>query len=153
MQIFEMAAFSQLSTKLPASTFCQAIHGRPSVRIAKSRDGLHALKAHNIAVLPGDGIGPEIAEVAVELLKAAGKLEGEEFVFEEALIGGAAIDAVGKPLPEETLSTCIRSEAVLLAAIGGCVDIFDSPSDNSAGLFRPKAVGSRSESAIGGVQP
>lgn len=72
-----------------------------------------------ICVLPGDGIGPEIATVAVEVLKAAGVAEGVAFEFEEALIGGAAIDAVGEPYPAATFEACKRSDAVLLAAIGG----------------------------------
>ena len=76
--------------------------------------------AHRITLLPGDGIGPEIADVAVRILKAAGKQEGETFEVREALIGGAAIDATGQPLPAETLQACRDSDAVLLAAIGGC---------------------------------
>ncbi len=75
--------------------------------------------AHKITVLPGDGIGPEITKVALNALEAAGKLENEEFQFSEELVGGAAIDATGKPLPEQTLETCKQSDAVLLAAIGG----------------------------------
>lgn len=75
--------------------------------------------AHKITVLPGDGIGPEITKVALHALEAAGQLEQEQFDFSEQLIGGAAIDATGKPLPEETLHACKNSDAVLLAAIGG----------------------------------
>jgi isocitrate dehydrogenase len=74
---------------------------------------------HNIAVLSGDGIGPEIMSVALEVLKAAGQSHGEEFVFKSALIGGAAIDATGNPYPDETFEICKSSDAVLLAAIGG----------------------------------
>ncbi|EIE20960.1 3-isopropylmalate dehydrogenase [Coccomyxa subellipsoidea C-169] len=74
---------------------------------------------HHVAVLPGDGIGPEISKVAVALLKQAGQKEGVDFEFTEAAIGGAAIDATGSPLPEETLQICRQSDAVLLAAIGG----------------------------------
>ncbi len=72
-----------------------------------------------ITLLPGDGIGPEIMAVAVDVLKAVGAQLGLTFVFQEALIGGAAIDATGSPLPEETLAACRESDAVLLAAIGG----------------------------------
>jgi 3-isopropylmalate dehydrogenase len=75
--------------------------------------------SHNIAVLSGDGIGPEITAVALDVLKAAGSLHGEEFEFKEALIGGAAIDATGDPYPAETEAVCKASDAVLLAAIGG----------------------------------
>ena len=79
-----------------------------------------AASSHHIAVLPGDGIGPEITKVALQALTAAGSAEGANFSYEEAPIGGAAIDATGKPLPEETLDACKASDAVLLAAIGGC---------------------------------
>ncbi len=74
---------------------------------------------YRITLLPGDGIGPEIIPVAVEALKAVGKQFDLSFEFKEALIGGAAIDETGNPLPEETLDTCRNSDAVLLAAIGG----------------------------------
>jgi 3-isopropylmalate dehydrogenase len=76
-------------------------------------------KLHKICVLPGDGIGPEIMNVATKVLSAAGQKEGEEFQYTYELIGGAAIDATGSPLPDKTLSTAKSSDAVLLAAIGG----------------------------------
>lgn len=72
-----------------------------------------------IAVLPGDGIGAEIVPEAIKALQAVGQKFGHEFQFTEALIGGAAYDAVGHPLPESTLDTCRASDAVLLGAIGG----------------------------------
>lgn len=74
---------------------------------------------YRITLLPGDGIGPEIMAVAVDVLNAVGSQMDLAFKFEEALIGGAAIDETGEPLPEETLKTCKASDAVLLAAIGG----------------------------------
>lgn len=74
---------------------------------------------YSITLLPGDGIGPEIMEVAVDVLKLVGKQFNLNFQFETALIGGAAIDETGEPLPSHTLETCGRSDAVLLAAIGG----------------------------------
>ena len=73
----------------------------------------------HITLLPGDGIGPEIMSVAVEVLKAIASKHDLEFTFTAALIGGAAIDETGDPLPAETLSACRQSDAVLLAAIGG----------------------------------
>jgi 3-isopropylmalate dehydrogenase len=76
-------------------------------------------QTYRITLLPGDGIGPEIMAVAVDVLKELGSQEGLSFEFEEALIGGAAIDATGTPLPEETLKICKGSDSVLLAAIGG----------------------------------
>jgi 3-isopropylmalate dehydrogenase len=72
-----------------------------------------------ITLLPGDGIGPEIMAVAVKVLKAVGDTFDFAFEFQEALIGGAAIDATGEPLPAKTLETCKNSDSVLLAAIGG----------------------------------
>jgi len=74
---------------------------------------------YRITLLPGDGIGPEIITVTVEVLKVIGKQLNLSFEFQEALIGGAAIDSTGEPLPDATLATCRSSDAVLLAAIGG----------------------------------
>lgn len=74
---------------------------------------------YRIAVLPGDGIGKEVTSGAVEVLKAVGIRFGHEFTFEYGLIGGAAIDEAGTPLPEETLRLCRESDAVLLGAVGG----------------------------------
>lgn len=74
---------------------------------------------YKIAVLPGDGIGVEIVPEAVKALQAIGEKCGHEFQYTEALIGGAAYDEVGHPLPEATLDICRRSDAVLLGAIGG----------------------------------
>jgi 3-isopropylmalate dehydrogenase len=74
---------------------------------------------YRITLLPGDGIGPEILDVAVAVLNQVGTKLGIQFEFQEALMGGAAIDATGNPLPDETLDICRKSDAVLLAAIGG----------------------------------
>jgi 3-isopropylmalate dehydrogenase len=76
-------------------------------------------QSFRITLLPGDGIGPEIIAVATRILNQVGPQHDIEFDFTEALLGGAAIDATGVPLPEETLSACKQSDAVLLAAIGG----------------------------------
>ena len=76
-------------------------------------------KQHRITLLAGDGIGPEIISVAVDVLNAIALKHDLEFSYTKALIGGAAIDETGEPLPEETLSACRDSDAVLLAAIGG----------------------------------
>ena len=74
---------------------------------------------YRIAVLPGDGIGPDITEQAQKVLDAVGVKFGHSFSYEEAPVGGAAIDATGNPLPDETLAMCKDSDAVLLGAIGG----------------------------------
>ena len=71
-----------------------------------------------IAVLPGDGIGPEVVAEAVKVLKRVEEVHGHTFSFEEGLIGGVAIDKTGSPLPDEVLTMCQASDAVLLAAVG-----------------------------------
>ena len=72
-----------------------------------------------ICLLPGDGIGPEILAEGVKVLKAAAEKFSHDFTFDTALIGGAAIDGAGDPLPEETVRTCRAADAVFLAAVGG----------------------------------
>lgn len=72
-----------------------------------------------IAVLPGDGVGPEVTREACRTLAQVGRQYGQEFEFNEQRIGGVAIDATGKPLPEATLRACRHSDAVLLGAVGG----------------------------------
>lgn len=117
----------------------------PGVRLPRAHRSLpiqHSLVVHagqnfKIAVLPGDGIGPEITKVALRALQAAGQKANVSFSFSEALIGGAAIDATRQPLPDETLEQCKSSDAVLLAAIGGwvaCLYLADA-----ASMLRPPA--------------
>ncbi len=77
------------------------------------------MKHYNIALLRGDGIGPEIVDSAVRVLQAVGEKYGIQFTFTPYLIGGAAIDSCGKPLPEETVKGCLGSDSVLLGAVGG----------------------------------
>lgn len=77
------------------------------------------MSSFEIALLKGDGIGPEIVDSAVEVLKKVGDLFNHSFVFEEGLIGGSAIDREGTPLPQKTVEICLRSDAVLLGAVGG----------------------------------
>ena len=72
-----------------------------------------------ITILPGDGIGPEVVEAATTVLEAVGGRHGHTFHLSEHLIGGCAIDAVGNPLPAETLNACEAADAVLLGAVGG----------------------------------
>lgn len=74
---------------------------------------------YRITLLPGDGIGPEIMAVAVDVLKVVGHQFNLNFEFQKAPIGGVAIDTTGEPLPTETLEMCRNSNAVLLGAIGG----------------------------------
>ena len=71
-----------------------------------------------IAVLSGDGIGPEIMQQGVAVLNAIARKYSHEFLYEEALVGATAIDAVGDPYPEATHDVCMRADAVLFAAVG-----------------------------------
>ncbi|MBQ7879866.1 MAG: 3-isopropylmalate dehydrogenase [Clostridia bacterium] len=77
------------------------------------------MKQYKIGLLRGDGIGPEIVDSAVRVLKAVGDKFDLSFTFTPYLIGGAAIDACGQPLPEETVKGCLASDSVLLGAVGG----------------------------------
>ncbi len=72
----------------------------------------------NIAVLPGDGIGPEIIEQAQKVLQAVGDRFGHEFNYKESLVGATAIDQTGNPFPDETYQNCVDADAVLFGAIG-----------------------------------
>ena len=73
----------------------------------------------NILLLPGDGIGPEVVAQARRVLDWAAGSAGLDFVYDEALIGGAAYDAVGTPFPAETLEKAKKADAILLGAVGG----------------------------------
>jgi len=75
--------------------------------------------SQHIAILPGDGIGPEIIAEAVKVLEAVNTSMSLGLTTETCSFGGAAYDAVGEPLPEQTLSACRAADAVLLGAIGG----------------------------------
>ena len=72
----------------------------------------------SIAVLPGDGIGPEIMTEGVKVMKVVAEKFGHEFCFKEAICGAHAIDEVGDPFPEDTFQTCLNADAVLFAAVG-----------------------------------
>lgn len=90
------------------------------------------MKLH-IAVLAGDGIGPEISRQGVAVTEAIAQKFGHEVTFEEALCGAAAIDAVGDPFPEETYQICKQADAVLFSAVGD--PKFDN---NPAAKVRPE---------------
>ena len=76
-------------------------------------------RKYNIAVLPGDGIGPEVTEAAMDVVAAVARLFEFEVEESEHLVGGCAIDATGDPLPGDTIDACQRADAVLLGAVGG----------------------------------
>ncbi|KNF09982.1 3-isopropylmalate dehydrogenase LeuB [Gottschalkia purinilytica] len=88
---------------------------------------------YNIAVIPGDGIGPEIVDEALKVLNKIGEIYGHEFKYTEVLAGGIAIDETGNPLPNETVDVCKKSDAVLLGAVGG------PKWDTLPGHLRPEA--------------
>ncbi len=73
----------------------------------------------NLAVLPGDGIGPEVIAEGIKVLQAINKRFGHEFNLNYSMVGGAAIDKTGKALPPDTLKVCKKCDAVLLGAVGG----------------------------------
>jgi len=77
------------------------------------------MSVFKIAVLAGDGIGQEVTAEAVRVMRAIAKQSGASFEFEQALIGGGAIDATGRPLPPETLKLCQSAQAILFGAVGG----------------------------------
>jgi 3-isopropylmalate dehydrogenase len=77
------------------------------------------MATYRIAVLPGDGIGQEVTAEAVRVLQAVAKGAGLHLEFEQALCGGAAIDATGQPLPPETLALCQAAHAILFGSVGG----------------------------------
>ena len=86
-----------------------------------------------IAIIEGDGIGPEITAQAVKVLDKIGEKYGHSFTYKKVLMGGAAIDATGHPLPQETVDICKSSDSVLLGAVGG------PKWDTLPGNLRPEA--------------
>ena len=94
---------------------------------------VHSMTKLNICVLPGDGIGSEVTKEAVRILRFVAESQGYDFRFTERAIGGTAIRQFKSPLPEETIDTCVKSNAVLLGAVG-------SPEfDNLPSKERPEA--------------
>ena len=88
---------------------------------------------YKIAVMGGDGIGPEIADEAIKVLNKVGEVFGHEFEYTDVLGGGIAIDETGGPLPDESIEICKKSDAVLLGAVGG------PKWDDLPGHIRPEA--------------
>lgn len=100
----------------------------PSISLSKPSPTLFRLRCsagtspsrrYNIALLPGDGIGPEVIAVAKDVLNLAASFEGIGIDYKEMPVGGAALDLTGVPLPDETLLAAKQSDAVLFGAIGG----------------------------------
>src|ERR1035437_2367856 len=97
-----------------------------------------------IAILAGDGIGLEVTNEAVNILKAVAEFGGHDFTFVPLLVGGVAIDATGSPLPTATLDACLESDAVLMGAVG------DNKFDARAPDKRPEAGLLQIRQALGG---
>ncbi|MBZ4644223.1 MAG: leuB, partial [Deferribacteraceae bacterium] len=74
---------------------------------------------HKIAVLPGDGIGPEVMDITLKVLEKVSDKYNVKFQFDFADVGGIAIDKHGTPLPEHTLTICENSDAILFGSVGG----------------------------------
>ena len=91
------------------------------------------MENYKITLLKGDGIGPEIVDQAVKVLNKAAEKFGFSVTYDEALLGGCAIDATGVPLPQETIDKCKASDSVILGAVGG------PKWDNQPGSNRPEA--------------
>ena len=104
------------------------------------------MKKH-IAVLAGDGIGPEITDGAIAVLNKIGEKFGHEFEFEHLLMGVCAIEETGEPLPQYTIDRCLASDSVLLGAVGGAVG--DKRIEKLPGHLRPEAGLLKIRSALG----
>ena len=91
----------------------------PLSRYSSSLNAVSKKDSYSITLLPGDGIGPEITAATKKALEALCEKQGFTLDLKEALIGGAAIDAVQDPFPPESLEQCQASDSVLLACIGG----------------------------------
>ena len=90
------------------------------------------MKTYRIAVLPGDGIGPEVIAQALRVLEAVGERFSLRFAFETLPIGAAAVAVANNPLPPETRAAVVKSDAVLLGAVG------DPSLDNAPRELRPE---------------
>lgn len=93
--------------------------------------------SYKIAVLKGDGIGPDVVDCTIGVLNKVAAENGTVFEYNEGLIGGIAIDETGVPLPGDTIDICKKSDAVLLGAVGGAVG--GSKWDSADGSLRPEA--------------
>lgn len=103
---------------------------------AEEAESFEEIMKLKLTILPGDGIGPEVTAEAVKVLEAVGQRFGHQIETQFAPIGGAALDSLGVPLPEETIRTCLQSQAVLLGAIGGPTwDINPPPLKPEKGLL------------------
>ena len=109
------------------------------------------MKQYKITLLKGDGIGPEIVDEAVKVLNKTAEKRGFSVAYEEAELGGIAIDHTGVPLPEETIAKCKASDSVLLGAVGG--PKWENQRQQPSGgwtAWNPRGAGAVCQSAPGG---
>ncbi len=97
----------------PAADYFQRI-----THLEYGESGIRSRKIFSIAVLPGDGIGPEVTSQAIKVLDAIAERFGHKFNYIEALVGAAAIEDTGNPLPDTTIEVCKKSDAILFGVIG-----------------------------------
>ena len=118
--IFFISVLNEMVYGFGISNSINSIY-KSSSRLSKSCINMAVDKKDNykITLLPGDGIGPEILNACVPVLDAIGKKNGFKFTFQEADIGGIAIDKHNDPFPDSALKLCKESDSVLLASIGG----------------------------------
>ena len=109
-----LLALATGSTAFTTSPTVSSSHRTPTTLNAVSKKDVY-----QITLMPGDGIGPEIMTATKDVLAALTKRCGFQLEMKEALIGGAAIDAVNDPFPDESLQQCLSSDSVLLSCIGG----------------------------------
>lgn len=92
---------------------------------------------YNIAVIPGDGIGPEVVKSTIDVMESIAKKYDHKFIFDEVYMGGCAIDKFGDPLPDSELDKCLKADSVLLGAVGGPKwDNVDSSKRPEKGLLK-----------------
>ena len=107
------------------------------------------MKTFQITLLKGDGIGPEIVDQAVKVLNKTAEKFDFAVTYDEALLGGAAIDATGQALPPETVEKCKAADAVLLGAVGGPKwdTLPERPAARGRFIGNPRCVGTVCQSA------
>ncbi len=114
---------------VPQTPLAEAAYECPSQMVApgkhlrpqqpSSKENTLTMSTYKIAVLAGDGIGPEVMSQALRVLEKVGEQHDCSFEFDHQLVGGAAIDAAGKALPEQTVAACESAEAILFGSVGG----------------------------------
>ena len=119
MARYTLAALSLLLGVTSNNQYAAAFAPARSASSSVALNAVSKKDSYSITLLPGDGIGPEITTATKGVLAALCEKRGFSLDMKEALIGGAALDAVNDPFPDESLEQCLGSDSVLLACIGG----------------------------------